>query len=119
MSITAAVHKYNGLVRTLKTLVAAGKAPPNAVVPREIKLEGLFKLDVDHDIWQDLGFEESEGQELPRWLADEKVREGIRCRLELDRCVEEQTRLQWETCALQEWFMMEWETLQHAKSTSE
>lgn len=100
----------------MKALVKAGKAPPNVVVPREIKIEGLFKLDVDHDIWQDTGFEDYDEEEIPAWLSDEKVREGIRCVLELDRCNEEEERLRWERCALQEWFMTEWEALVAAKA---
>jgi len=46
--------------------------------------------------------------ELPRWLCDDNVRKGIQSLLELDRCMEEQSRLSRERCALQEWMIEEW-----------
>jgi hypothetical protein len=45
----------------------------------------LFKLDVDDDIWQDVGLGDSIGGLPPAWLADEKVCLGIKSLLEL-RC---------------------------------
>ena len=81
-------------------------------------VEGLFKLDTDNDVWQNLGFDDFDSEEVPRWLSDERVREGIRVQLELDRCEEELRRLSWERCALQEWFMAEWRTVQKAKEAA-
>ena len=47
--------------------------------------------------------------EPPLWLCDDKVRAGIKAVLELDRCDEEDARLQRETMALRVWFREEWE----------
>lgn len=110
----AYARKYNLLCKEMQALITKRKAPQNAIAPLEIKLEGLFKMDIDHSIWHDLGFNDTE-VEVPRWLADESVRTGIRYRLELDRCEEELDRLRFERCGLQEWFMADWQGLQCAK----
>jgi len=46
-----------------------------AIKPKKIDKEGLFKLDVDDDIWQDIGLDEDELEmrEIPKWLADNTV----------------------------------------------
>ena len=41
-------------------LVKQGRAPPSAMVPDPIKNDGLFKLDVDDSIWQDVGLGDDE-----------------------------------------------------------
>jgi hypothetical protein len=68
----------------------------------------MFKLDVDDDIWQDVGLDDDGEGPIPRWLGDEDVRDGIKNFLELDRCGEEEIRLRKERCAMQEWMMEEW-----------
>jgi hypothetical protein len=71
-------------------------------------------LDVDDDIWQDLGLQEDDLSDPPRWLTDEKVHQGIRWMLELDRCLEEEERLKEERCFLQEWVVEEWRRVENA-----
>ena len=106
---------YNNLCTHITTLIRQGKTPRGATAPRPISRDGLFKLDVDDDIWQDLGLdEEDEHAEPPAWLADEPVRKGIRAMLELDRCMEEERRLMEERCFLQEWMMEEWARIRNA-----
>lgn len=102
--------EYNKLCRQLSRLVADGKAPRGAVAPIEIPSKGLWKLDVDDAVWEDVGLDDDEerGTEPPPWLADEKVREGIKAMLEVDRCDEEDVRLKKERRALQVWFAEEW-----------
>jgi len=75
----------------------------------------LFKLDVDDDIWQDVGLGDSIGGLPPAWLADEKVHLGIESLLELRRCEEEEICLLQERKVLVEWFAEEWSWLQKAK----
>ena len=75
----------------------------------------LFKLDVDDDIWQDVGLGDSIGGLPPAWLADEKVCLGIKSLLELRRCEEEEICLLQERKVLVEWFAEEWSRLQKAK----
>ncbi|KAL6297842.1 hypothetical protein BKA93DRAFT_820642 [Sparassis latifolia] len=103
---------YNELCKQMDTLIKQRKAPHFAVAPQPIQSNGLFKLDVDDDIWQDVGLDdEQDVVEVPRWLGDDAVREGIKNRLLLDRCLEEEDWLQEERCSLQEWFEEEWQTL--------
>ncbi|THU87648.1 hypothetical protein K435DRAFT_681343, partial [Dendrothele bispora CBS 962.96] len=104
--------KYNTLCDEMAVLVAKRKAPKNALVPRKIDKASLFDLDVDEEIWQDFGLGDDKDEEVPPpWMADERVREGIRAMLELDRCQEERARLRMQRRALQEWFVEEWQIL--------
>ena len=77
----------------MKALINQGKAPQRSVVPPSISKDGLFKLDVDDDIWQDVGLGDSIGGLPPAWLADEKVCLGIKSLLELRHCEEEEIHL--------------------------
>ncbi|KAL4069117.1 hypothetical protein J3A83DRAFT_4072908, partial [Scleroderma citrinum] len=62
------------------------------IPPLPIFSKGIFQLDVDSDIWHDVGFEECNAEPL-RWLADEGVYKGIRLMLEINCCSEEERRL--------------------------
>ncbi|RDB20434.1 hypothetical protein Hypma_012497 [Hypsizygus marmoreus] len=107
--------KYNDLCSEMEQRKQRREAPPGAVIPPRIEKEGLFKLDVDDDIWQDIGLYDNEDgdsdQSVPNWLGDENTRWGIRALLELDRCKEEETRLRRERCAMQEWIHEEWHAI--------
>ncbi|KAI6095316.1 hypothetical protein F5141DRAFT_1191368 [Pisolithus sp. B1] len=67
-------------------------APPGAIPPTPMPSKGIFQLDVDSDIWQDVGLGECH-PDPPQWLADESVCKGIKLMLEIDRCNEEERRL--------------------------
>lgn len=95
-------------------LVRQKKAPDGAVSPEEILQEGLFKLDVDDGIWQDVGLNDKNDGTVPLWLGDERVQQGIRSLLKLDCCKEEELQLKRERCALQEWLLKEWQVNQNA-----
>ncbi|PPR04745.1 hypothetical protein CVT26_012885, partial [Gymnopilus dilepis] len=101
---------YNRLCQDLEKLITARRAPRGARVPSKISLEGLFKLDVDHDIWQDdnLTNDLDSQLETPGWLGDDDVRTGIKALLQYNRCVEEEKRLIKERQSMQEWFTEEW-----------
>lgn len=117
---------YNTLCSQMSTLVKQRQAPRSAVAPEPIKSDGLFKLDVDDDIWQDVGLEDdvsdtedsSDTLQIPRWLGDESVRSGIKAQLILDRCIEERNRLSRERCTMQTWMQEEWRALEHAIAQS-
>jgi hypothetical protein len=102
------VKSYNETCSQMQELITQKSAPRGAVVPQHIQREGLFTLDVDDDIWQDVGLDDDTDGTPPRWLAEEGVRSGIRYQLQLDRCREESTRIFKERCAMQEWMMEEW-----------
>ncbi|OAX31616.1 hypothetical protein K503DRAFT_794925 [Rhizopogon vinicolor AM-OR11-026] len=95
------VSTYNGL------------SPPSAVPPHIIPCNGIFLLDIDDNIWQDVGLND-EILDPPAWLSDEAVRDGIRLQLEVDRCVEEEAQVMREWAVIQEWMLAEWESIQAA-----
>ncbi|KAE9388805.1 hypothetical protein BT96DRAFT_947343 [Gymnopus androsaceus JB14] len=93
------------------------KAPCNSVAPLKIEMECLFTLDVDNDIWLDVGIgyeEEGDDTVPPLWLCNEKVRAGIQAMNDRDRCIEEQAWLLKERSALQLWFNEEWRVVNAA-----
>ena len=92
----------------MRELIAQRKAPQGATVPEKIEMTGLFALDVDDAIWQDVGLADEDLVDPPLWMCDEDVRRGIKALLELDRCLEEEARLVHERRALQVWFSEEW-----------
>ena len=104
----------------MSQLIKEHRAPSSAIAPEPIKSDGLFKLDVDDDIWQDIGLEDDvpAGNEssdyplVPRWLGDESVRSGIKAQLIADRCMEELDRISLERCIMQQWMQEEWKTLE-------
>ncbi|KAG6805165.1 hypothetical protein H0H92_000474, partial [Tricholoma furcatifolium] len=84
-SISKLASAFNVLQQKLVDMINAGRAPPGAAAPSKIETKGLFALDVDDAIWQDVGLSDDvneDGIGLPAWLADDKVREGIRAVLE-------------------------------------
>jgi hypothetical protein len=93
----------------MNSLIHQRKAPLGAIPPQEIIRDGLFKLDIDDEIWQDAGLDDGDVAQPPLWLSSEGVRQGIRHLLERDRCEEEEVRLGRERRALQEWFREEWQ----------
>jgi hypothetical protein len=110
------VNTYNKLCTELSALIRDGKAPRHAIPLQSIAGSGLFKLDVDDEIWQDVGLDDDVGTEgpIPRWLGDDGVRAGIKSLLEVDCCKEEEQRLQRECHALQDWAVGEWRCIQDA-----
>ncbi|KAI5991683.1 hypothetical protein F5J12DRAFT_907475 [Pisolithus orientalis] len=94
---------YNNLCLQLVALIHQGKAPQGAIAPILIQRDGLFKLDVDDDIWQDIGLEDDSVGLPPAWLADER------------RCEEEERRLLYERKTLMEWHSEEWRWLEKCR----
>jgi hypothetical protein len=113
--ITQLARSYNDLCQQLRTLSNQGKAPRNTVLPQPVKIKGLFDLDVDDEIWQEIGLDE-EDVSVPAWLGDQNVRNGIKLCLEFDRCVEEKQRLRRERTTMQEWMREEWACLAAAET---
>ncbi|PPR01364.1 hypothetical protein CVT26_015413 [Gymnopilus dilepis] len=101
---------YNKLCQDLSNLISSRTAPKGARAPPTISLEGLFNLDVDHDIWQDdlLTNDLDDPLAIPDWLGNDDIRAGIKVLLRHDRCLEEERRLLKERQSMQEWFIEEW-----------
>lgn len=53
---------------------------------------------------EDVWITPSSESQLPRWLEDVRVRNGIRALLKLDRCREERQRLQLESENMCRWY---------------
>jgi hypothetical protein len=111
-------NHYNNLCTQMQALIRQKKAPQGVIPPLPIARDGLFKLDVDDDIWQDVGLDDESTEALPGWLSDEKVRLGIRSLLEVERCEEEERRLETERCVMQEWFAEEWSRIQRVREAA-
>ncbi|KAI6032412.1 hypothetical protein EDC04DRAFT_2868938 [Pisolithus marmoratus] len=114
-TIVKLVSTYNKLCDDIHSMVWLGKAPHHAIHPPYISGDTIFSLDVDDEIWNDIGLDEGT---LPCWLADETVRQGIRLQLEVNHCNEEVERLSWECCNLQEWMIDQWKGLGIALQTA-
>ncbi|KAJ3780116.1 hypothetical protein GGU10DRAFT_279862 [Lentinula aff. detonsa] len=95
-------------------LIRQCQAPWNAVAPLPIALKGLFNLDVDDNIWEDIGLNDDDDEGPPPWLSSERVRKGIKGILLRDRSDEELRRLRHEMRAMREWMREEWELLLRA-----
>ncbi|EIW84546.1 hypothetical protein CONPUDRAFT_51057, partial [Coniophora puteana RWD-64-598 SS2] len=106
-TISQLVKRYNDLVTKLKKMKEEDRSLIHVVLPHFIKPDGIFELDVDDDIWEDVGLHEDEPNP-PAWLADNNVREGIRHLLAYDRSTEEISRLSHERTRLQEWSLASW-----------
>jgi hypothetical protein len=71
-------------------------------VPSKIDLKNVFQVDVFSALWDEWGLVASDqGEE--KWKTDGETREAIRLLLEIDRCKEEQERLDWEVSRLASW----------------
>ncbi|KAL0571576.1 hypothetical protein V5O48_010382 [Marasmius crinis-equi] len=113
--IQKVARDYNGIVKKLKEMIRRRTCPRHATAPRDIPMDKLFTLDVDDEIWEDVGLtDEWDRPDLPPWLVDEDVRTGIRAMLQHDRAKEELARLKVERDAMQWWFAEEWAVVLHA-----
>ncbi|KAG6822178.1 hypothetical protein H0H92_014953, partial [Tricholoma furcatifolium] len=117
-TISRLASNYNRIVETMEELIKTRKAPSHAICPQKIDTKGLYALDVDDTIWQDSGLNDDDDSPAPPpWLANEKVREGIKVVLLYDRCLEERARLQHECRSMRIWFAEEWKVLNLAMDT--
>jgi hypothetical protein len=64
------MSSYNNLCTDLSALIRQYHSPPNAIPPNPISPIGNFDLDIDADIWEDIGLNDIV-PDPPDWLADE------------------------------------------------
>ncbi|KAJ6512444.1 hypothetical protein C8R45DRAFT_1152106 [Mycena sanguinolenta] len=103
-NINKLIQTYNKLCGQIAKLIRDNWAPK---APPETEEKGIYQLDVDDLIWQDLGLDEDD-EEPPVWLTDDRVQSGIRAMHQKDRCEEEAPHLLRERGHLQIWFATEW-----------
>jgi hypothetical protein len=115
-SVSALVTQYNKLVKEMQGLKVAKKAPRGWKVPKPLKARDLFGLDVDNSIWIDDDMLGTEDQQVPKWLGDDRTREGIVALLRKDRALEEAERVKAEVRAMSEWLRGEMTVLTSALS---
>ncbi|KAF9508096.1 hypothetical protein BS47DRAFT_1366186 [Hydnum rufescens UP504] len=108
--IEATVKKYNARLKELVALRGRGGIRRDAYIPPMLTMDGLYKLDVDQDIWED-----SQGDivdfpdgVVPPWLADPSVKEGIWISQEVASCQQELERCKGEHANLRAWFHEEY-----------
>ncbi|KAJ7080314.1 hypothetical protein C8R44DRAFT_653744 [Mycena epipterygia] len=109
-NIARLAKAYNKVCDEIAALIKAKKAPKGVVAPLPVPAKGLYQLDVDDVIWQDLGLD-GDDEAPPPWLSNDKVRAGIRAMLQKDRCAEEAPRLLREHGHLRTWFSIEWKAV--------
>ncbi|KAJ3964610.1 hypothetical protein EV361DRAFT_873869 [Lentinula raphanica] len=64
-SIQKLARQYNSLCAEMQRLISLNCAPRNACSPVLIPMKDLFNLDVDDEIWQDVGLDDVDGQDPP------------------------------------------------------
>lgn len=111
-NITNLVKRYNDLCIEMAQLVQSKQAPRGSLLPKQIDRNGLFSMDIDDKIWDDVGLGDDE--EVPLWMGDEKVRMGIQQLLVFQRCMEEEERLEAEYWNMVRWLNTEWQQVCNA-----
>ncbi|KZP10136.1 hypothetical protein FIBSPDRAFT_758777, partial [Athelia psychrophila] len=94
------IRKHNDCSEKLQLL---HQQDSNIPLPRRLPAT-LMGLRNSMELLEDVVSSAFPGGIIPRWLADENVRSGIRAILKLDRCKEEQLRVAMEAGNLRYWF---------------
>lgn len=110
----SAIRKFNSYCEKLEELYNPEWLFP-LPAPLPTKLDDLRN---DQSLMEDVWITPSEG-EIPRWMQDQVVRDGIRAMLKRDRCLEEQRRLGMEADNMCRWYGAELAAVELALRTSE
>jgi len=98
-ALMSAIRKFNTYCERLAELYD----PSSGIPLPSLLLMKLAELHNDQSLLQDIWVAPSIG-EIPHWLEDIDVREGIRAVLKSDRCLEEQCRLAIEADNMCRWY---------------
>lgn len=99
------VKRFNTLQEQCIRMDAAGERPANARLPQPININLFWSLEMDAEVFADAAFDWEEGVEVPAWLGDAAMKQGIRGELGLRRCEEETARLDRECQTLERWLL--------------
>lgn len=94
-AIRSAIRKYNRYVETLQQLAAEHNIPENIPIPQPLSPD-VNTLRNDPNLYEDVWIYPLDGDEKPRWLYEQSTRLAIRALLKMERCAEEEVRLQRE-----------------------
>ena len=109
-----AIRKYNSYCEQLFHLHHSSWAIPVPTPLPTTLVDLQDDLTLMQDVWITLSV-----SEVPRWLEDVDVRDGIRALLKHERCLEEQHRLGLEADNMCHWFGNELSAVQMALRQSE
>lgn len=112
-ALMTAIRKFNSYCEQLESHYDISSGIP---LPSPLPTK-LVDLRVDPTLMEDVWITPSAG-EVPRWLEDSEVRDGIRALLKRDRCHEEQLRLRTEADNLCRFFGAELAALELAIRSS-
>lgn len=108
-----AIRKFNTYCATLEGLYKPEWGVP---LPEPLPTQLTLLRESPH-LMEDIWITRSQG-EVPIWLEVPEVREGIRCMLKADRCLEERRRLGIEADNICRWFGRELAAIELAIATS-
>ena len=113
--IDATMKKYNVKIKEISEYRRTSRAISKSayILPLLLK-EGLYKMDVDQDIWEDTrgAVEDFPDGVLPQWLVDASVKKGIFIAQEVVNCEQELERCKVESSNLRTWFYMEYQAVE-------
>ena len=107
-----AIRKFNTYCGELKALYDPLWLIP---LPRPLSTK-LAELRADQSLMEDVWIKPADDQ-VPLWLEDQNVRQGIRGLLKRDRCIEEHCRLGMESDNLCRWYGTELAAVELALKT--
>ncbi|KAF9507795.1 hypothetical protein BS47DRAFT_1398315 [Hydnum rufescens UP504] len=109
--IEGTMKKYNvTLVEMVEYRRRSKSISRDAYIPPMLSKEGLYRLDVDQDIWEDTRGDVADFPDdvLPPWLADASIKQGICTTQEIINCKEELEWCKVEHSNLWTWFSKEY-----------
>ncbi|KIK80791.1 hypothetical protein PAXRUDRAFT_36082 [Paxillus rubicundulus Ve08.2h10] len=98
-ALMSAIRKFNGYCEQLEDLYDPTWSIP---IPEPLPTR-LNELRNHQSLMEDIWISRSEG-EIPRWMEDKDIRDGIRAMLKCDQCLEEQCQLGTEADNLCRWY---------------
>ena len=103
----------------MQDLITQGDAPPGAIVPNQLASDKLWDLDVDDDLWMDLARDGQCQDDVPKWLYDQPMQQGIRAMLNLQHSEEELEQLNHERGVMCTWLREQGEQLRLASDIAQ
>ncbi|OCH93070.1 hypothetical protein OBBRIDRAFT_863019 [Obba rivulosa] len=117
-AILTAIRKFNKYCAAIQEMANTSTIPSSLPIPRQLSTD-LAVLREHPDLYEDVWTYSPTPQETPKWLEDADMRKAIRALLKMERCAEEEMRLQNEVKNLCQWFGREMAATELALRTPE